>query len=113
MRVRAILPTGVLAASSIVSACNTTDTVTAPPSVRLEQPARPSPPFGGSCEAAEARWVIGQRASDDLLERARVAAKAELARFLRPNQPITTEYLASRLNLELDERNVVRAVSCG
>jgi hypothetical protein len=113
MRVRAMLLTGVLAAGSIISACTSSDTVTSPPSVRPEQPPRPSPPFEGSCVAAEARWAIGQRASDDLLERARVAAKAALARFLLPNQPITTEYLGSRLNLGLDERNVVHAVSCG
>jgi hypothetical protein len=114
MRVRTSLLIGVLTAGSMISACARLDTVTAPPSVRPEQPAPPVlPPFDGSCVAAEARWAIGERASTDLLERARVAAQAAVARFLRPNQPITTEYLGSRLNLHLDERDVVRAVSCG
>jgi hypothetical protein len=48
-----------------------------------------------------------------LLERARVDAGAASARFLRPNDPITTEYSGSRLNLGLDARDIVRSVVCG
>jgi hypothetical protein len=48
-----------------------------------------------------------------LLERARVAANATVARFLVPNQPITMEYSAWRLNLELDDKNFVRSARCG
>jgi hypothetical protein len=48
-----------------------------------------------------------------VLERARVSAGAESARFLRPNQPVTMEFLRSRLNLGLDARDIVRSVVCG
>lgn len=65
------------------------------------------------CNASEAQWAIGESASDDLLDRARLAAGAETARFLRPNQPITTEYLGSRLNLSLDGDDIVRSLNCG
>ena len=61
----------------------------------------------------KAQWAVGQPASDELLERARVAADAGSARFLRPNQPVTMEYLGSRLNLGLDARDVVYSVVCG
>jgi hypothetical protein len=59
------------------------------------------------------RGAIGQRATPALLERARVAATASTARFIRPNEAITMEYNGSRLNLYLNERDVVRGVICG
>ena len=72
------------------------------------------PPSGSSsCVASQAQWAVGQRASDDLLARARVDAGAALARFLRPNQPITLEYSGVRLNLHLNPGNVVLLVTCG
>jgi hypothetical protein len=73
----------------------------------------PLPPASGTCDAARSQWAIGERASAELLERARLAAAAGSARFLRPNDRITLEYLASRLNLGLNEQDVVRSVSCG
>lgn len=56
---------------------------------------------------------MGQAASADLLERAKTAAGAGSARYLRPNQPITMEFLASRLNLNLNGRDIVDGVRCG
>jgi hypothetical protein len=81
---------------------------------RPPQPPRPDPPpASGSCNAGQARWAIGQPASADLLERARADAAAALARFIRPNQPITMEYSGARLNLYLNARDVVESVICG
>jgi Peptidase inhibitor I78 family len=74
---------------------------------------RPSPPTSASCDAAKAQFAVGSAASDELLERARVAAQAALARFLRPNEPITMEFLGSRLNLNLNERGIVHSTYCG
>ena len=71
------------------------------------------PPATGTCVADNARGAIGQRATPSLLERARVAATASIARFIRPNEAITLEYNGARLNLSLDERDVVRGVICG
>jgi hypothetical protein len=67
----------------------------------------------GRCDATKVHFAIGSAASDELLERARVAAQAAQARFLRPNEPITLEFLASRLNLNLNERGIVESTSCG
>ena len=123
MRVRAILFTSAIAAGYLASACATaTERGTAPTSVESssgqsrETPPRSTPPptpLPGDCDAAKAQWAVGERASNEILERARVAGEAKSARFLRPNQPITMEYSGSRLNLELDDRDVVRSVRCG
>jgi hypothetical protein len=66
-----------------------------------------------ACDSTKAQWAIGEQATDALLDRARQAAGARSARFLRPGQSITLEYLDSRLNLELDGKDVVRTVRCG
>jgi hypothetical protein len=60
-----------------------------------------------------AQWAVGRPASATLLERARVDATASIARFIRPNEAITMEYSPARLNLYLDERDIVRSVICG
>lgn len=66
-----------------------------------------------ACDASAAEWAIGQVADDELLARARDDAGAETARFLRPNEAVTLEYVDSRLNLELDEYETVISVRCG
>jgi len=66
-----------------------------------------------SCDHTKAQRVIGQPASNDLLERARNDAGARIARFLRPNDVITLEYFAWRLNVLLDGRHFVRSMYCG
>jgi Peptidase inhibitor I78 family len=132
---RSIILPSVLAAGCLMGACRETtpttpssvtergssqqspdSTKSAPISSRpAPQPPNPSAPpsASSSCDATKAQWAIGQRAGDPLLERARVAAGAESARFLRPDQPVTMEYLRSRLNLGVDARDIVRSVACG
>jgi hypothetical protein len=102
----------------VVAGCgHALDNMTGPSESRPPAPAVPptvlGPPGATTCIAANAEWAVGSAASDDLLERARVAANASVARFLTPKQPITTEYLATRLNLEIDEIRKVLAVRCG
>jgi hypothetical protein len=73
----------------------------------------PEPPESASCRHSAAQWAIGERASQELLEQARVAAGAKIARFLRPDDVTTLEYAAWRLNLRLDDKDMVRSVVCG
>jgi hypothetical protein len=81
---------------------------------RPPQPPGPEPPPStGTCVAEKAQWAVGQPASRSLLERARVDSTASIARFLRPNEAVTLEHSPARLNLYLDERDVVRGVVCG
>ena len=125
MHWRTLILPGVLAASCIVSAC---DDATPGLPTRLPDsgqsgntssppaslpPTVPAPPASGSCDHTKAQWTIGQAASDELLERARVSAGADSARFLRPNQVVTLEFVGGRLNLNLDARDVVRSAVCG
>jgi hypothetical protein len=78
-----------------------------------QSPSPDPPPATGTCDAEKAQFAIGQPASAALLERARVAATASIARFIRPNDAITLEYSGARLNLYLNERDVVRGAVCG
>ena len=106
MRIGRFLVTSVVAASCATLACSgRSDTTTAP--------SPPPPSASASCDASKAQFALGQAASADLLERARTAAGAGSARYLRPNQPITMEYLSSRLNLNLNDRDIVNGVGCG
>ena len=77
-----------------------------------EPPSLPAPDNGG-CVASRAQWAVGQRATDDLLEKARVAAEARVARFVRHDEAITTEFMFGRLTLFLDNRRDVQTVICG
>lgn len=100
---RAVLLTTLAVAGTLTIGCGgATERVTAP-----------TPPVAATCDASKVQWAIGEQASDALLEHARVEAKAGSARFLRPDQPITMEYLGSRLNLGLNEQDIVSSVTCG
>lgn len=100
-------------AALTAGACGGGGTVTGPSGVTPSEPIAVPPPRTGLCVAQQAQWAIGQAASSVLLERARAAAQAESARFLRPNQPITLEWNPLRLNLGLDRRDVVISATCG
>lgn len=67
----------------------------------------------GGCQAENARFAIGQQATQDIVEQARAAAGAQIARTLAPGQMVTMEYHPSRLNIDVDADNVVTQVRCG
>lgn len=74
----------------------------------------PPPPSRGTCNAEPAKaTAMGKAGTDALLEQARIDAGAKTARYLKPGQAITKEYMGDRLNLEVDASNVVIAVRCG
>ena len=125
MNFRIMMLAGLLAGLCVIAACGgNSETGAAPTAPRPSDgntigrgpvpPAPPPlPPTSSTCDASKVQWTIGEKASDDLLERARVAAGAASARFVRPNQPITMEFLPSRLTLGLDKRDVVSLATCG
>ena len=116
MNIRTLASMIVVAASLAAAACGTTSNELTGPTA-VQTPGIVGPPTVGpnqtGCAAPDAEWAIGSPASDELLEKARLAAKAAVARFIVRGQPITTEYLGTRLNLEVDERQFVVAVRCG
>jgi hypothetical protein len=109
MRVHSALLAFAVTTAVLAAGCGSTiSSVTAPSPIDASGAAGSQ-----SCDASKAQWAIGQRATDELLEGARAAAGARTARFLRPNQPITMEYFGWRLNLGLNEQDIVRSATCG
>lgn len=69
---------------------------------------------GGSlCDAGKAQAAVGQAASAEAIEKARVDAGAGVARVLKPGQMVTMEFRADRLNIDVDDNNNVKTVRCG
>lgn len=65
-----------------------------------------------TCDSDRAESAVGQKVSPALVEKFRRLANAETARALRPNDVITTEYAPQRLNLKVDDQDVVISVNC-
>lgn len=65
------------------------------------------------CNADAARPAIGKIATAEVVEQARVAAGAEVARTLKPGQMVTMEFRAGRLNIDVDADNRITNVRCG
>ena len=77
--------------------------------------AMPPPTLASSaqCDAAAAQFAVGQVANGDLASQAREKAGATRVRLLKPNDRITMEFDAMRLNLEMDDAGRVLKVRCG
>lgn len=73
----------------------------------------PYPPRLAQCQADPGQRFIGQNASDDIVEQARVATGANSVRVLKPGMAATMDFRDDRLNLMLDEHDVIVKVSCG
>lgn len=80
-----------------------------PPAPQWQTPG----PRGGACNAAPAQSTIGQQSTGAVIEKARVASGAAMARVLRPNQPTTLEFNHERLNVVVDAAGRITAVRCG
>lgn len=85
----------------------------APPVSATAPPNRENRMDDSTCNSDAARGAIGKTATTAVVEEARRAAGARIARTLKPDQMVTMEYHPSRLNIDVDERNVVTNVRCG
>ena len=81
-----------------------------PPEVRT---GGPLPPLRDPCTADAAQAVVGRKATAEVVEQARIAAHADLARVLKPGEVVTMEYRAGRLNLDVDANGIITGVRCG
>ena len=70
-------------------------------------------PVAGECNADAAQRHVGHAATAEMIEAARKDAGAERVRTLKPNQMVTMEYLAGRLNLYLDASGTSERIGCG
>ncbi len=64
------------------------------------------------CDAERATAYIG-RPGDTIAEEARAAAGARAVRVIRPNQAVTMDFRADRLNIETNDGGIVLSVRCG
>ena len=67
----------------------------------------------GSCRHEPARRYIGEAATPDVVEAARVASHSQFVRTLKPGQVVTMEHNGDRLNIDVDAANVITNVRCG
>ncbi|MGS1107976.1 I78 family peptidase inhibitor [Achromobacter anxifer] len=68
---------------------------------------------GKTCDAAALQSQIGQKATASVMEDLRTRSGSSTARMLRPGQLVTMEYNATRLNLIVDDKDVMTAIRCG
>ena len=73
---------------------------------------KPPADLAPSCSADSARSFVGKPGEANA-DKARVAADADAVRLIRPGQAVTMDYRAERLNLKLDDKGLVAAVTCG
>ena len=76
-------------------------------------PSTPPPTTSATCDATKVQFTYGQRVSTELVESARVAARARVARVIRPNDTITPDSMLGRLNLVLNAQDIVQSAYCG
>ena len=67
----------------------------------------------GACNAGAAQSLVGQLANVEANEQAKAATGAETVRVIYPNQPLTQEFVPTRLDLVTDQRNRITQVRCG
>ena len=65
------------------------------------------------CRAAPAEALVGQRYRRHVPSRAKALSGASKVRVLWPGQMTTMEYRGDRLNIRVDHRRLITAVSCG
>ncbi|MBG6633295.1 hypothetical protein I5G22_06710 [Pseudomonas aeruginosa] len=72
-----------------------------------------TPAADGRCDAPAVQAYVGKQASAAIVEEARRAAGAEVARALRPHDAVTMDYNPRRLNIDVDDTLVIKRLSCG
>lgn len=97
-----------------VSATDPADATTMPPAAAGRGDAlEPAPAFDDPCNADNVQSLVGQQATEEVVEQARIDAGAQTARTLRPDQAVTMEYREGRLNVDVDENGVITGLRCG
>lgn len=77
------------------------------------KPSKPFPPQVMRCQAEPGQRFVGQAASEDIVEQAKTATGANSVRVLKPGMAATMDFRDDRLNLHLDEHDVIVKVGCG
>lgn len=118
--------TALLSALLLLAACSAPpmdeqDAATARAQQAAQEAAAPSDATGkaieappvGSCDATQVQSLVGQPYAEQRNAQAQQDAHAREVRVLRPGDMTTMEFVGERLNIEVDEKNVVSGVRCG
>ncbi|WP_108447448.1 I78 family peptidase inhibitor [Halomonas denitrificans] len=106
MRSKALAP---IAAALLLAGCaggsTTPDPAPAPPP--------PEVTAGSDCDATSLQDRLGQRFTAALGEALQAESGAATLRVLHPGTVATLDYRQDRLNVRLDERDIITAIDCG
>lgn len=67
----------------------------------------------GTCNSAAVQNMLGKTATAEQVEQARQQAGAHSVRVLAPGDAVTLDYNSRRLNIDIDEAEVIEQISCG
>ncbi|MCG4451716.1 hypothetical protein LJY18_00155 [Pseudomonas sp. MMS21-TM103] len=93
-----------LALLVVLAGCSSVDSAKTP-----GQPASPS----GTCNAEAVQGMLGKTATAEQVKQARQQAGAHSVRVLAPGDAVTLDYNSRRLNIDIDEAEVIERISCG
>ncbi|WP_375738828.1 I78 family peptidase inhibitor [Pseudomonas boanensis] len=68
---------------------------------------------GGTCDSTVLAALVGKQASVAMVEQAKRQSGAEMARVLRPHDPMTMDYNSRRLNIDVDDTGTIKQFTCG
>lgn len=93
-----------LALLAVLAGCSSVD--------GSKTPAAPANP-NGVCNAELVQGMLGQTATAEQVEQARQHAGARSVRVLAPGDAVTLDYNSQRLNIDIDEAEVIQQINCG
>ncbi|MCY1429476.1 Peptidase inhibitor I78 family protein [compost metagenome] len=99
-------------AGLLLAGCSSTDKPTASAPAAAEETSSAAAP-SGTCDSAAVASLVGKTANVALVEQAKRQSGAETARVLRPHDVMTMDYNSRRLNIDVDETDVVKQFTCG
>ena len=105
-------PADPIDAPESTTAADPADATTMPPAVDDATMQR-APAIEDPCDATNVQSLVGQEATEEVVEQARIDAGAQSARTLRPGQAVTMDFLEGRLNVDVDENGVITGLRCG
>lgn len=66
-----------------------------------------------TCDGGKVRSMIGEVASAAVVQSAVAGSGARTARVIKPGMAVTMDYLTDRLNVHVDDNNVITQLACG
>ncbi len=101
---RALLVGSLVLSVALLTGCSTSTNASG---------AAASPPAAGQCNADAVQWAVGQDNTEEVGRRIWRESGAGLIRPIGPNQAVTMDYRADRVNVTIDKDNRITRVSCG